>query len=120
MCSSDLTAADAPVEILEPDHPVITTPNELSEADFDDWVKERGLYFPTEWDDVYTSLFSVTDTQWPDTAEETPFLGTMLTADIGSGRYTYTSLVLHTQIDNNVPGAYRIFANLATPRWAAE
>lgn len=115
-----VTAADAPVEFLAPEHPLMTTPNELSEADFDNWVKERGLYFPSEWDDVYTSLFSITDTQWPDTAEETPFLGTMLSADIGSGRYTYTSLVLHTQIDNNVPGAYRIFANLATPRWAAE
>ncbi len=115
-----VTAADAPVEILAPEHPIVTTPNQLSEADFDGWIKERGLYFPAEWDDIYTGLFSITDRQWPDTAEETPFTGVMLTADIGSGRYTYTSLVLHTQIDNNVPGAYRIFANLATPRWAAE
>ncbi len=115
-----VTAADAPVEFLAPDHPIVTTPNQLTDADFDNWVKERGLYFPNEWDEIYTPLFSITDTQWPDTGEETPFTGVMLTADIGSGRYTYTSLVLHTQIDNNVPGAYRIFANLVTPRWAAE
>ena len=115
-----VTAADAPVEFLAPDHQLMHTPNELTQADFDNWVKERGLYFPSEWDDIYTPLFSITDRQWDDTAEETPFEGVMLTADIGSGRYTYTSLVLHTEIDNNVPGAYRIFANLATPRWAAE
>ncbi len=117
---SRVTDAAAPVEFLAPEHQLVTTPNEITEADFNNWVKERGLYFASEWDETYTSLFSITDTQWPDTAEETPFLGSMLTADIGSGRYTYTSLVLHTQIDNNVPGAYRIFANLATPRWAAE
>lgn len=117
---SRVTDAEAPVEFLAPEHQLVTTPNTITEADFDNWVKERGLYFASQWDETYTSLFSITDTQWPDTAEETPFLGSMLTADIGSGRYTYTSLVLHTQIDNNVPGAYRIFANLATPRWAAE
>ena len=117
---SRVTDAEAPVEFLAPEHQLVTTPNTITEADFDNWVKERGLYFASQWDETYTSLFSITDTQWPDTDEETPFLGSMLTADIGSGRYTYTSLVLHTQIDNNVPGAYRIFANLATPRWAAE
>ncbi len=117
---SRVTAADAPVEFIAPEHSILTTPNQLSDADFDNWIKERGLYFANEWDEAYTPLFSITDAQWPDTAEETPFLGSMLTMDLGAGRYTYTSLVLHTQIDNNVPGAYRIFANLATPRWAAE
>lgn len=117
---SRVTAADAPVEFMAPEHSIMTTPNQLSDADFDDWIKERGLYFADDWDEAFTPLFSITDAQWPDTAEETPFLGSMLTMDHGAGRYTYTSLVLHTQIDNNVPGAYRIFANLATPRWAAE
>jgi LmbE family N-acetylglucosaminyl deacetylase len=115
---SRVTAADGPVEFLEPEHPVMTTPNTISQADFDDWTKERGLYFAQEWDEHYTPLFSVTDAQWPDTWDELPFLGSMLTTDIGKGRYTYTSLVLHTQIENNVPGAYRIYANLLTPRAA--
>ena len=118
---SRVTDAAAPVEFLAPEHPIMTTPNELSQADFDDWVKERGLYFAQTWDDAYTPLFSIVDRQWPDTAEETPFTGPMLTAEIGEGRYTYTSLVLHTQIANNVPGAYRIYANLLTPPgWSAD
>jgi hypothetical protein len=117
---SRVTAADGPVEFLEPEHPVMTTPNTISQADFDNWTKERGLYFAQEWDEHYTPLFSVTDAQWPDTWDELPFLGSMLTTDIGKGRYTYTSLVLHTQIENNVPGAYRIYANLLTPRPDAE
>src|SRR5690606_33916339 len=86
-----------------------------TDADFDGWIKERGLYFAQEWDENYTPLFSVTDAQWPDTWDELPFLGSMLTTDLGKGRYTYTSLVLHTQIENNVPGAYRLYATLLTP-----
>lgn len=112
---SRVTAADGEVEFLEPENPIMTTPNTLTQADFDDWVKERGLYFAQEWDEHYTPLFSVTDAQWPDTWDELPFLGSMLTTNVGKGRYTYTSLVLHTQIENNVPGAYRIYANLLTP-----
>ncbi|MFA5594497.1 MAG: PIG-L family deacetylase [Trueperaceae bacterium] len=112
---SRVTAADGEVEILEPGNPLMTTPNQITGADFDDWVKERGLYFAQEWDEHYTPLFSVTDAQWPDTWDELPFLGSMLTTELGKGRYTYTSLVLHTQIENNVPGAYRLYANLLTP-----
>lgn len=113
--SARVTAADAPVVFLAPDHPIMTNPNQITDADFDGWVKERGLWFPAEWDERYTALFSITDAQWPDTIEETPYLGSMLTADIGAGRYTYTNLVLHTQLEDNVPGAYRLFANLLTP-----
>lgn len=112
---SRVTAADGEVEFLEPENPIMTTPNVLTQADFDNWVKERGLYFAQEWDEHYTPLFSVTDRQWPDTWDELPFLGSMLTTDYGKGRYIYTSLVLHTEIENNVPGAYRIYANLLTP-----
>ena len=111
-----VTDQTAPVEILEPDHPLMSTPNQMTSADFDNWIKERGLYFAEDWDDAYTPLFSITDRQWPDTAEETPFTGPLLTAEVGEGRYTYTSLSLHTQIEANVPGAYRLYANLVTPR----
>ena len=115
-----VTDQTAPVEILEPGHPLVTTPNQITEADFDGWIKERGLYFAENWNERYTPLFSITDRQWPDTAEETPFRGPMLTAEVGEGRYTYTSLGLHTQIESNVPGAYRLYANLVTPRQAGE
>ena len=111
-----VTDQAAPVEMLEPEHPLMTTPNEITQADFGNWIKERGLYFAEAWDDRYTSLFAITDRQWPDTAEEEAFTGPMLTAEVGAGRFTYTSLSLHTQIEANVPGAYRLYANLVTPR----
>jgi hypothetical protein len=45
-------------------------------------------------------------------AGEAPLQGALLSAQIGSGRHTHTSLVLHHQLDNLVPGAFRIMANL--------
>jgi LmbE family N-acetylglucosaminyl deacetylase len=112
---SRVTDHQAPVEFLAAGHPLLNAPNEITEADFDGWIKERGLYFPDEWAEEYTELFSITDRDWPDTPEETPFLGSVLTAELGAGRYTHTNLVLHLQIEENVPGAYRLYANLITP-----
>ena len=43
----------------------------------------------------------------------------MLTVDLGEGRFTATNLVLHLQIEGNVPGAYRLYANLITSPGAA-
>ena len=43
----------SPVEIVDPASPVIDGPNRITEADFDGWVQERGLYFIREWDDRY-------------------------------------------------------------------
>lgn len=112
---SRVTDHEAPVEFLVPDHPLLNVPNKITDADFDGWIRERGLWFPAEWAPEYTELFSITDRNWPDTPEETPFLGSLLTTELGAGRYTYTNLGLHLQIEFNVPGAYRFYANLITP-----
>ena len=50
-----VTDEDAPVTFLAPDHPVLTTPNRITAADFDGWVQERGLYFPDQWDERFTA-----------------------------------------------------------------
>ncbi|MEL7124400.1 MAG: LmbE family protein, partial [Bacteroidota bacterium] len=52
---------EAEVRILKPDHTVLNFPNKITEKDFDGWVQERGLYFPTEWDDAYTAILSSND-----------------------------------------------------------
>jgi hypothetical protein len=39
-----------------------------------------------------------------------------LTAEIGKGRHTHCSLVLHHQMAKLVPGAFRLMANLIAPR----
>ncbi len=104
-----VTDADAEVTHLT-DHPLLSTPNAITAEDWDGWVKERGLYFAKSWDDAYTPLLSMSD---PD---EAPLTGALLTAEIGKGRHTHCSLVLHHQMAKLVPGAFRLMANLIAPR----
>lgn len=92
------------------DHPVLSAPNPIGSADWDGWVKERGLYFAKAWDDAYVPLLQMAD---PD---EAPLDGALLVADIGKGRHVHTSLILHHQMENLVPGAFRLMANLIAPR----
>ncbi|NNC82530.1 MAG: PIG-L family deacetylase, partial [Flavobacteriales bacterium] len=40
-----VTEEDSEVTFLAPDHPVLNRPNKISQADFEGWVQERGLYF---------------------------------------------------------------------------
>lgn len=97
------------VRVLVPDHPVLTTPNQIGESDWQGWVKDRGLYFPSEWAPEFTPLLSMND------PGEEPLNGSLLVARYGEGRYIYTSLILYYQLEQRVPGAFRIFANLITP-----
>ncbi|WP_417843278.1 PIG-L family deacetylase [Thalassospira sp.] len=101
-----VTNPAAPVKILLPDHPLLNGPNQIGAEDWAGWDKERGLYFAAEWDDAYQPLISVSD------AGEAPLRGGLITAEIGQGRHTHTSLILHHQLDKCVPGAFRLLANL--------
>lgn len=97
------------VTILQPEHKLLKGPNQIDMDDFDDWDKERGLYFISGWDDAYVPLLSMHD------VNEQPLFGALLSAEIGQGRHTHTSLVLHHQLDRLVPGAFRLVANLVQP-----
>ncbi|MHA6297146.1 PIG-L family deacetylase [Devosia sp. CAU 1758] len=101
-----VTNPAAPVTILEPGHTLLSGPNTISAADFEHWDKERGLYFAASWDDAYVPLLALND------EGEKPLKGSLLSAAIGNGRHTHTSLALHHQMDKLVPGAFRIMANL--------
>ncbi len=122
-----LTTAPRPLEIGQPslrwrvtdeaaqvthlvDHAVLSTPNPIGPEDWRGWVKERGLYFAKSWDAAYTPLLSMAD------PEEAPLTGALLVADIGKGRHVHSSLILHHQMANLVPGAFRLMANLIAPR----
>lgn len=96
----------APVRILEPDAPLFTTPNRITDADFDGWVQERGLYFLSEWDDAFVPLLEMNDEGEP------PRRGSLLVAPVGEGLYVYAALSFFRQFPSGVPGAYRLFANL--------
>jgi hypothetical protein len=101
-----VTDAAADVTALTPDHPLLTTPNVIGAADWAGWSKERGLYFARDWDAAYTPLLAMAD------QGEAPQRGALLSAEIGAGRHTHTSLILHHQMERLVPGAFRLMANL--------
>ncbi len=101
-----VTDETAPVTLLVPDHPAFTTPNHIVPADFDGWVQERGLYFPSEWDDHFTPLLACHDPGEP------PKTGGLLVARYGRGYFVYTGLSWFRELPEGVPGAYRLFANL--------
>lgn len=101
-----VTEEDAEVKFLKPKHPVLNSPNKITEADFKNWVQERGLYFPSEWDDDYEAILS-----WHDTGEE-PKTGSLLVANYGEGHVVYTGISFFRELPAGVPGAFRLFANL--------
>lgn len=103
-----VTDEHAPVTILAPDHPALTTPNRITDADFKDWVQERGLYFPEQWDERFTPILATGD------PGEDPLQGGLLIARHGRGYFVYTSLSWFRQLPEGVPGAYRLFANLVS------
>ncbi|MGR3435891.1 MAG: PIG-L family deacetylase, partial [Shimia sp.] len=95
-----VTDQDAPVEVLTPDHPALTTPNAIGPDDWAGWHKERGLYFAKSWDAAYTPLLSMAD------PGEAPLEGALLVGEIGAGRHVHVALNLHHQVTQLVPGAY--------------
>jgi LmbE family N-acetylglucosaminyl deacetylase len=101
---------NAPVRLLEPEHPLFTTPNRITEQDFAGWVQERGLYFAETWDARYRALLEMHDESEP------PQRGSVLVADVGRGTWVYCALALFRQWPEGVPGAYRLLANLVSLR----
>ena len=101
-----VTVEEAPITFLKPEHPVLNFPNVITDKDFEGWVQERGLYFPSEWDAKYEAILSSND------PGESPKLSGLLIAPYGKGHYIYTGMAWFRQLPAGVPGAYRIFANL--------
>lgn len=96
----------APVAILQPEHVLLNKPNKITQADFEGWIQERGLYFPDSWDPQYQTILSSAD------PNEDPLAGGLLYAQYGKGAYIFTSYSWFRQLPAGVPGAYRLFVNL--------
>ncbi|MBL8233479.1 MAG: PIG-L family deacetylase [Bryobacterales bacterium] len=101
-----VTVEDSPIQIPNPNHPLLRAPNAISKRDFDGWIQERGLYFAREFDAKYESLFAAQD------PGEDWLPGGMLYTRYGKGAYVFTAYAWFRQLPAGVPGAYRIFANL--------
>lgn len=101
-----VTAEDAKVTFLAPDHQVLNYPNQITEKDFDGWVQERGLYFAKELDKRYTPILAMND------KGEAVENGSLIVANYGKGKYVYTGLAFFRELPAGVPGAFRLFVNL--------
>jgi LmbE family N-acetylglucosaminyl deacetylase len=105
-----VTDERAEVDILIPDDPLFHFPNKIQKKDFNNWVKDRGLYFFGEWDNHYTSLLSSAD------KGESPKTGGLMKCEYGQGVYFYVGYSLYKQIQAGIAGGFSMFFNLlSTP-----
>ena len=96
----------AKVDVLAKNNSLLNFPNKIEANDFEGWVQERGLYFPNEWGEEFTPVFSMND------KGESPKKGSLLVAKYGKGNYIYTGLSFFRELPAGVPGAYKLFSNM--------
>ncbi len=101
-----VTEEDAEPKFLIPNSPLFNKPNKLTEADFDGWVQERGLYFAGNWDSNYRTPIG-----WNDEGEDLQE-GALIITDYGKGAFMYTGISFFRELPAGVPGAYRLLANM--------
>ena len=104
-----VTDEKSAVTLLLPGHPALSGPNRITAGDFDGWVQERGLNFPSEWDKAHLdALIACGDPGEP------ALTSGLLVGRYGKGWFVYTGLSFFRQLPAGVPGAYRLFANLVS------
>jgi hypothetical protein len=86
--------------------PVMLYPNIITAKSWDNWIQERGLYFPSEWPEVYRSPLSMADRN----SEE--LKGALLIAEYGEGHIVYTGISFFRELPAGVEGAYQLWANI--------
>jgi LmbE family N-acetylglucosaminyl deacetylase len=101
-----VSVEETPMQILLRDHPLLNAPNKITDADWNGWMQERGVYFPDNVAPQYTQLLSSNDPDEP--ALTTGYL----VANYGSGSYIYTSYVWYRQLKEYNAGAWRNFINM--------
>ncbi len=103
-----VTEENSEVRILKPDHPVLNFPNKVNAKDFEGWVQERGLYFPSVWGEQFDAILSMNDKGEP--ARN----GSLLVAKYAAGHYVYTGLSFFRELPEGVSGAYKLFTNIVS------
>lgn len=103
-----VTDEKAKVTLLKPEHPILNYPNVIDSLDFENWVQERGLYFPSSYDSSYDEILAMND------PGENALKSALLVKKMGKGYYVYTSLSFFRQLKAGVPGAYKLFNNIVS------
>lgn len=101
-----VTEENAKVSFTYPQSKLLNYPNKITLSDFDNWVQERGLYFPSKWDKKYNTLLSMHD------KNESPLESAILYTDYGKGKFIYTSLAFFRQLPAGSVGAIKLMMNM--------
>jgi hypothetical protein len=101
-----VTDENAPVTVLDPSSRAFSSPNRITQADYEGWIQERALYMPRTFDPAYHSLLAMNDPGEPQNK------GAILIAPYGKGLYVYTTLAFFRQLPAGVSGGARLFVNL--------
>ncbi len=88
------------------DHPIVKGPNPLTEADFEHWEQERGLYFVGKMDERYETPFTMND------PGEEPSNGALIYTTYGKGKYIYSGISFFRHLPAGVAGSTKLFINL--------
>ncbi len=101
-----VTVEEAPVTFVDSTNQLLNYPNKITHKDFDNWVQERGLYFPNKWDSHYQTVIECND------PGEHSLSGGLLFTKYGKGDFIYTGYSFFRQLPAGNPGAFRLFVNL--------
>ncbi|MBI3518684.1 MAG: PIG-L family deacetylase [Bacteroidetes bacterium] len=101
-----VTNEKAEVKFNNEKHSVLNFPNIITPKDFEGWIQERGIYFATEIDKQYDTIFTMSD------PNEKASDGSLIIGKYGKGNFVYTGLVFFRELPAGIPGAYRLFVNL--------
>ncbi|MGV8946400.1 MAG: PIG-L family deacetylase [Lutibacter sp.] len=108
LSNNRVTEEDAEVRMINPANELLNYPNKITQKDFEGWVQERGLYFPSEWDSKFETILSMND------KNESPLNSSLLIAKYGKGNFIYTGLSFFRELPAGVSGAYKLFANMVS------
>jgi LmbE family N-acetylglucosaminyl deacetylase len=105
-----VTDENAPIQATALHSKLLTTPNEIGDAAWKNWVQERGTYFLAEdKDSRYHDVIQMEDNFQYNKGVKT---GSLVEASYGKGRWVYVGLGLWRQLPSGTDGAYQILANL--------
>ncbi len=105
-----VTDENAAVQAVAAHSPLLTTPNEIGEAAWKNWVQERGTYFlAADKDSRYRDVLQMEDNFPYNKGVKT---GALVEANYGKGRWVYVGLGLWRQLPSGTDGAYQLLANL--------